>query len=78
MRLIDYLNELTFLGQIDKFYQIGMIGIHWLSYRDVYNMRDVLLKQGVKRNDSIYQLEIRFGYSRSMIYKILAKMEEEV
>lgn len=78
MRLIDFLNEHTSNGNIDKLYQVGMIGVHWLSYRDVYNMRKVLLLQGVKKTDTVYQLSNRFGYSVSMIYHILKKMEEEM
>jgi hypothetical protein len=75
MRLIDFLNRLTIEGTLDSLYQQGVIGYHWLMYRDIYNLRDLLLKQGHGKTESIYILSIKFRLDYSNVYRALKKMD---
>jgi hypothetical protein len=76
MRLIEFLNKLTIEGTLDSLYSQGVIGYHWLMYRDIYNLRDLLLKQGHGKTESIYILSIKFRIENRQIYNALKKMEQ--
>ena len=78
MRLIDFLNRLTIEGTLDSLYQQGVIGYHWLMYRDIYNLRDLLLKQGHGKTESIYILSIKFRIENRQIYNALKKMDSQL
>ncbi len=78
MTLIEYLNKLTIEKTIESLYACGVIGDNWLRYRDIWNMRDLMLRQGVKRQESIYILSIKFRVSDRHIYRALKKMEQQI
>ena len=78
MTMIEYLNQLTFNGTIDNLYSQGVIGYHWLMYRDIYNLRDALIRQGHKRNDSVHTVANKFRIDRSSVYRAIKKMETKI
>lgn len=76
MKLVDYLNRLTLDGTINSLYFHGVISYQWLRNRDIYNMRNILILQGVKRTDTIYILSEKFRIQERQVYYALKKMEE--
>jgi hypothetical protein len=78
MRTIDFLNKITFDGTIDYLFKAGVIKYNWLMYRDIYNMRDMLLKQGYSKKDSVYVCVVKFRIDYSNVYRALKKMEENI
>ena len=78
MTLIQYINELTFNGTLDKLYMAGIVPYHYIMYRDIYNMRDALLRQGYKKTESVYTLSVQFGLDYSTIYRALKEMNKEI
>jgi hypothetical protein len=76
MMLIEYLNKLTFDGTIDTLYKHGIIPYHYVIYRDIYNHRELLLKQGYKRTESVYMISVMFGLSYRTVYLAIKEMQK--
>lgn len=78
MTLIEYLNELTIKGTIDNLYNSGVIPYHILRNRDIWNMRDLLIRQGIKRTETIYILSEKFRIQDRQVYYALKQMETQI
>lgn len=74
MKIIDFLNKLTIEGTLDKLYSHGIISYHWLMYRDIYNLRNLLLQQGHKKTETIYILSVKFRIDYTQVYRAIKKM----
>lgn len=78
MTLIQYLNKLTVDGTIDNLYNHGVISYQLLRNRDIYNMRNLLILQGIKKTETIYILSVKFRIDYRTVYRALEQMNVEI